>query len=295
MDGVINVFKPSGMTSSDVVVRLRRILNTKKVGHTGTLDPEVTGVLPICVGKATRLAEYLTDQGKAYRAEITFGITTDTQDSSGNALQVEKADNLQLEDIQHVIPGFLGKIQQIPPMYSAVRHQGKHLYELAREGKEVERTAREIEVKRLELLDWTSGDFPKAHFEIECSKGTYVRTICHDLGQALNCGAHMSGLVRDRSGPFKLEGSITLLELEAKVQEGDFSFLIPMNKVLNLPRVYLGTSRAGAFRNGLSTSANQVLRAEQIEEGLEVQVFDGEMFIGIGVWKEQSLHPHKVF
>jgi tRNA pseudouridine55 synthase len=180
-------------------------------------------------------------------------------------------------------------------MYSAVRHQGKHLYELARQGIEVERHAREIEVKRLDLLDWYPGEFPKASFDIECSKGTYVRTICQDLGQALNCGAHMSGLVRHRSGPFKLEKSISLQEIESKVLEGDYSFLIPFNEVLDLPRVFLGPQRALAFRNGLSTSENQVQNAGNLEEGLDVQVFAEDKFIGIGTWREQALYPHKVF
>ena len=293
MDGVINVLKPSGMTSSDVVVRLRRILRTRKVGHTGTLDPEVTGVLPICVGKATRIAEYLTDQGKSYRAEITFGISTDTQDSSGQPLQVEKV-ALNSEDFCRVIPQFLGKVLQIPPMYSAVRHQGKHLYELARQGMEVERKAREIRIDRLELLEWKFDEFPKAIFEVDCSKGTYVRTLCHDIGLALGCGAHMSGLVRIRSGPFKLAEGHPLTELEEKSLRDDFSFLIPLHQVLDLPRVRLNAQRAQAFRNGLSTSLNQVEETMNCDEGTAVQVFSEENFLGIGIWREQSLCPHKV-
>lgn len=293
MDGVINVLKPSGMTSSDVVVRLRRILKTKKIGHTGTLDPEVTGVLPICVGKATRVAEYLTDQGKSYRAEITFGISTDTQDSSGQPLQIRKVE-LDSEDFTRVIPQFLGKVQQVPPMYSAVRHQGKHLYELARQGVEVERDAREIRIDRLELLEWHSNEFPKALFEVDCSKGTYVRTLCHDIGLALGCGAHMSGLVRTRSGPFKHADSYPLSVIEEKTLLEDFSFLIPLNQVLDLPRVWLNSGRAQAFCYGLSTSANQVEKTANYEEGEPVQVFSENNFLGIGLWRGQSLCPHKV-
>jgi tRNA pseudouridine55 synthase len=295
LDGVINIFKPSGMTSSDVVVRLRKILKTKKVGHTGTLDPEVTGVLPICIGKATRLAEYLTNQGKAYRAEITFGISTDTQDATGKPLQIEKV-NLTAQNFSQVIPQFLGRIQQIPPMYSAVRHQGKHLYELARQGLEVERQAREIKIKHIELLEWHSYEFPKAVFDVDCSKGTYIRTLCHDIGLALGCGAHMSGLVRQRSGPFKLIDSVSLEVIQTKVEQEDFSFLIPLNRVLDLPRVTISQERVQAFRNGLSTSEGQVETAKNtIKEGTEVQVFNEDTFLGIGVWKEQALYPHKVF
>lgn len=294
MDGVINVFKAAGMTSSDVVVRLRRILKTRRVGHTGTLDPEVSGVLPICVGKATRIAEYLTEQGKSYRAEMTLGISTDTQDASGQPLQVEKV-TLHSEDLSRVIPQFLGKVQQIPPMYSAVRHQGKHLYELARQGVEVERKSREIRIDRLELLEWHPDEFPKAIFEVDCSKGTYVRTICHDIGLALDCGAHMSGLVRLRSGPFKLTESLPLEEIEEKMQKEDYSFLIPLDQVMDLPRVSLNAQRALAFRNGLSTSASQVDAVLNCEEGTAVQVFSGEDLLGIGIWREQALCPHKVF
>jgi tRNA pseudouridine55 synthase len=294
LDGVINVLKPVGMTSSDVVVRLRRILKTKKIGHTGTLDPEVTGVLPICVGRATRLAEYLTDQGKSYRAEITFGITTDTQDASGKPLEIKKA-VLYPEDFKRVIPQFLGRVFQIPPMYSAVRHQGKHLYELARQGVEVERKAREIWIERLELVEWDSGEFPKAIFEVDCSKGTYVRTICHDIGLAIGCGAHMSGLIRQRSGPFRLQDSIPLSLIEEKVQQNEYSFLIPMEEVLELPRVRLNPQRARAFRNGLPTSFGQVEEAEDLDDGTHVQVFSEQNFLGIGQWKEQALYPHKVF
>lgn len=294
MDGVINVLKSSGMTSSDVVVRLRKILKTKKVGHTGTLDPEVTGVLPICVGKATRLAEYLTEQGKSYRAEITFGISTDTQDASGQSLEIKKV-QLQSEDFKRIIPNFLGKVQQTPPMYSAVRHKGKHLYELARQGIEVERKAREIRIDRLELIEWFSGEFPKAIFEVDCSKGTYVRTICHDIGLALGCGAHMSGLIRQRSGPFWIEESISLTEIENKIQKGDTSFLTPVEAVLDLPLVRLNAQRGQAFRNGLSTSGRQIENAQDFEDGEQVQVFVDNNFLGIGIWKDQDLYPHKVF
>jgi tRNA pseudouridine55 synthase len=293
LDGVINVFKPSGLTSSDVVVRLRRILQTRRVGHTGTLDPEVTGVLPICVGRATRLAEYLTEQGKSYRAEITFGIVTDTQDFTGTHLQVQKAE-IAAEDFQRVVPQFLGTVQQVPPMYSAVRHQGKHLYELARQGIEVERKSREITIARLELLEWLPGEFPRAVFEVDCSKGTYVRTLCHDIGSALGCGANMSALLRIRSGPFELSGSSTLQEIEEKATHDDNSFLIPIEQVLDLPRVHLNSQRAKAFCNGLSTSGWQIEQADAFKDGAAVQVFNEENFLGIGLWKDQSLCPHKV-
>ncbi|AFM01374.1 MULTISPECIES: tRNA pseudouridine(55) synthase TruB [Desulfitobacterium] len=294
MDGVINVLKPSGMTSSDVVVRLRRILNTRKIGHTGTLDPEVTGVLPICVGKATRLAEYITNQGKSYRCEMTFGIITDTQDASGEILNKAPA-HVSAEDFQHIIPQYLGSIRQIPPMFSAVKHQGKRLYELARQGLEVERKSREIHIDHLQLMEWIAGEYPKAIFEVDCSKGTYVRTLCHDMGQTLGCGAHMSDLVRLRSGPFRIQESLSLEAIQSFMEQDDHSFLIPFTQVLDLPRVILPPQRALAFRNGLSTSKSQVEEGAKTDEGCEVQVFSEGNFLGIGIWREQALCPYKVF
>lgn len=293
MDGVINVHKPVGMTSSDVVIWVRKHLNTRKVGHTGTLDPEVNGVLPICVGKATRLAEYLTDQGKSYRAEITLGIVTDTQDAQGEILRSTQPE-LKVEDFEKVLPQFMGSIQQIPPMYSAVRHQGKHLYDLARQGIEVERVPRTINIQRLEFLSWQDGSYPKAVFEVDCSKGTYIRTLCHDIGNALGCGAHMSKLVRLRSGPFRLEESWTFEQITKAIEEGKDDFLIPVNRVLDLPRIYLTPERAQAFRHGLPTSQRGLFEQNLPESG-QVQVFIENEFIGIGKCNDQSLYPYKVF
>lgn len=293
MDGVINVHKPVGMTSSDVVVWVRKHLNTRKVGHTGTLDPEVNGVLPICVGRATRLAEYLTNQGKSYRAEITFGIVTDTQDAQGEILHSIKPE-INEDDFLKILPQFMGSIQQIPPMYSAVRHQGKHLYDLARQGIEVERVPRTINIRRLEFLSWQEGEYPKAIFEVDCSKGTYIRTLCQDLGDALGCGAHMSKLVRLRSGPFRLEESWTLEQISEAIMNGRDDFLISMDRVLDLPRIELTPERAEAFRHGLPTSQRGLSGAMLPESG-QVQVFMGNEFIGIGKCNDQSLYPYKVF
>lgn len=294
MDGVINVLKPAGMTSSDVVVRLRKILKTRKIGHTGTLDPEVTGVLPICVGKATRLAEYLTNQGKAYRCEITFGITTDTQDATGEIMSKEPP-NIGAEDFQQLVPKFIGTIQQIPPMFSAVKHQGKRLYELARQGLNVERKSREIHISSMKFEEWISGEYPRAIFEVDCSKGTYVRTLCYDMGEALGCGAHMSSLVRLRSGPFQIQESITLETIQEYMTKEEYSFLIPFTQVLDMPRVSLPSHRGLAFRNGLSTYISQVEEAENSDEGKIVQVFSEGEFLGLGIWREQALCPYKVF
>jgi len=317
LKGLINVLKPPGMTSSDVVVWMRRMLKIKKIGHTGTLDPGVAGVLPLCVGKGTRLAEYITEQGKAYRAEVTFGVTTDTQDAFGNEVHQTKPDVKQ-SDLEREIPNFVGKISQLPPMYSAVRKEGKHLYEYARQGLSIERTPREVFIYNLKLIRWYEGEFPRAVLDIECSKGTYIRTICHDLGQALGCGAYMSNLLRVRSGPFKIEESWTLEEIEEAVSGSTFDFLLPLTDAIDLPRVNLSTVRANAFRHGLPTKREQISTITEKKSSTEfrgpwletesnvrtsnleprtssyVQVFEGDELIGIGVWREEEIFPHKV-
>lgn len=293
MDGIINVLKPPGMTSSDVVVWMRKLLHTKKIGHTGTLDPGVAGVLPLCVGKGTRLAEYITGQGKAYLAEIVLGITTDTQDAFGYVSQVI-ANKLQQRDLEQVLPLFRGKILQTPPMYSAVRSEGKHLYEYARQGVTVERTQREVSIYKLELEEWYENEYPRAILNIECSKGTYIRTLCHDLGQALICGAHMSNLLRIRSGPFTIKDSWTLEEIEKSASKSAFPFLLPLQAGLDLPKVFLSSVRAKAFRHGLSTKKELVMSSVKAENESYVQVIGEEELIGIGVWREGSLFPHKV-
>jgi len=293
LEGIINVLKPPGMTSSDVVVWIRKVLKIKKVGHTGTLDPGVAGVLPICVGKGTRLAEYITEQGKAYISEVTFGVTTDTQDSYGKVIR-EISPQLKRNDLERVLPNFIGKVSQVPPMYSAVRKEGKHLYEYARKGISIDRPPREVNIYQLSLKEWFAEEFPKAILDIECSKGTYIRTLCHDLGQALGCGAHMSYLVRVRSGPFKIQESWTLEEIEEAVRDGNFSFILPLTAGIDLPRVFLAGARAKAFRHGLPTKREQVKTSGKGNEPY-VQVMENEELIGIGVWREEALYPHKVF
>jgi tRNA pseudouridine 55 synthase len=293
LEGIINVLKPPGMTSSDVVVWMRKILKTKKIGHTGTLDPGVAGVLPLCIGKGTRLAEYLTEQGKAYRAEVTFGITTDTQDSYGKVTQVNLP-NCKQSDVEQVLPNFIGEISQIPPMYSAVRKEGKHLYEYARQGMAVERTSRKVSIFQLKLEKWYAEEFPRAILDIECSKGTYIRTLCHDLGEVLGFGAHMSYLLRIRSGPFKIQESWTLEEIEEAVSKSSYPFLLPLTMGIELPRVVLSTARAKAFKQGLPTR-RELINASFEGHEPHVQVIEDGELIGIGVWREQGLFPHKVF
>jgi tRNA pseudouridine55 synthase len=248
MDGILNLIKPPGMTSHDVVSVVRRVLGIKKVGHTGTLDPGVAGVLPICVGKATRLAEFITGEDKAYRAEITFGIRTDSQDSFGTVTDERDASHLTRGDIAYNLTHFQGAIMQVPPMVSAVKVGGKRLYELARAGVEVERAPRPVTISRLQLLDFRPGAHPIAFVDVVCSKGTYIRTLAADLGDALGVGAHMSYLVRTRSGPFLLEEGATLEELAA----GKARLLDPVTALGSMPRVTVPVAAVARLLHGVA-------------------------------------------
>lgn len=222
MDGIIVVHKEKGFTSFDVVAKLRGILKQKKIGHTGTLDPDATGVLPVCLGCATKLCDMLTDTTKVYEAELLLGVITDTQDTSGVVLEEKRVDVTEGE-VREVIAGFVGVQQQIPPMYSALKVDGKKLYELAREGKTVERKAREITIEKIEILDIS---LPKVRMLVTCSKGTYIRTLCNDIGEKLGCGGAMASLIRRKTAGFSLEEAKTLDEIEAIMKAGEIDTII---------------------------------------------------------------------
>jgi tRNA pseudouridine55 synthase len=217
MDGFLNINKPAGWTSHDVVAHLRSLLKIKKVGHTGTLDPAATGVLPICLGKATKLARLLTESDKEYRAVMRLGETTDTQDATGKVLIRRAVEGLTEDRVREVMASFRGEIRQLPPMYSAVKINGQPLYKAARAGREVERAERTVVIRRLDLIRMEGNDVT---FEVTCSKGTYVRTLCEDIGERLGVGAHLHHLVRTRSGPFRIEESMTVPEVETAAREG---------------------------------------------------------------------------
>jgi tRNA pseudouridine55 synthase len=220
MDGVVIVHKPEGITSHDVVNRIRRIYGTRRVGHTGTLDPMATGVLAVCVGQATRIVEYLTAATKEYLAGVVFGVTTDTQDSTGSVLSECDAAHLTEEAVRAALSSFRGKILQTPPMVSAVHHAGKRLYELARQGREVEREARPVEIFRLEMSQFIPGAHPTATLMIACSTGTYVRALAADIGAHLGVGGMMNSLIRTRLGDFTQEEARTLEQLETLREQG---------------------------------------------------------------------------
>ena len=223
-NGIINIYKEAGFTSHDVVAKLRGILKQKKIGHTGTLDPEAVGVLPVCLGKGTKVCDLLTDKDKVYEAVMRLGVVTDTQDITGRILK-ESPVHVTREELEAVLSQFLGEYDQIPPMYSALKVQGKKLYELAREGQVIERKPRRVQILGLELLKMEE-DGIHVHMRVHCSKGTYIRTLCHDIGERLGCGAAMEKLVRTQVGVFKIEDAMTLAQVEACVRNQQMDSLI---------------------------------------------------------------------
>ncbi|MCS6862747.1 MAG: tRNA pseudouridine(55) synthase TruB, partial [Abditibacteriales bacterium] len=210
MTGVLNLLKPPGMTAHDVVDFVRGLLQTQRVGHAGTLDPGAAGVLLVCVGEATRIVEYLMEGTKGYRAEVTFGVTTTTEDAQGDVIAERSATTVTEEKLRATLERFVGDIEQVPPMVSAVQVGGKRLHALARRGETVERPKRRVRVDAIQLLKFTAGERAVALMDVTCSKGTYIRTLAADIGAALGCGAHLSFLVRTRVGQFRLEDSLTL-------------------------------------------------------------------------------------
>lgn len=267
MDGIVNVNKPLGITSHDVVYRLRKILNIKKIGHTGTLDPEASGVLPMCVGKGTKLAEYLTASDKQYLATLKLGAFTDTQDATGQVLETFEV-NVTEEQICDVVKSFIGQIQQIPPMFSAIKIDGKKLYELAREGKTVEREARTITIHNIEIKN-IDLDNNIVKMLVDCSKGTYIRTLCNDIGAALGCGGHMLALCRTKSGRFNIDKAFTLEQIEEMTAKEDFSFLTSVGEALpEYDKITLAERNSQRVRNGIK------IRVEGLTEGRIYRVFD---------------------
>lgn len=285
LSGFINILKPPGMSSHDVVGFVRKVLKEKRVGHAGTLDPAAAGVLPIAVGQAARLIEYLEITDKVYRAEISLGVSTDSGDDTGEVL--ERRAFVMPEDcaIESVLAKFRGPIKQVPPAHSAIKIEGKKACDLARQGLEVEIPAREVVIQRLELLSSWDGGF---RIEVECSKGTYIRSLCVDIGKALGIPALMSFLVRRRVGAFEIGDAMTLEEFEASGAE---AILDTEPFLHHLPRYDLRKDRMKAFLNGLSTTD----RFYAGEIGA-LRVYVGDLFLGIGSYSknDQSIRPHKV-
>ncbi|MCX7854458.1 MAG: tRNA pseudouridine(55) synthase TruB [Anaerolineae bacterium] len=250
MDGILNLNKPRGLTSHDVVARVRAVAQQREVGHAGTLDPMATGVLLLCLGRATRLAEYLMDSPKLYRARVRLGVTTDTDDAEGTVI-AEKPVSVDRMAVEAALGQFRGPILQVPPMYSALKRDGRPLYRLARQGQMVEREPRPVEIYRLDLTAWEP---PELTLEVLCSPGTYIRALARDLGEALGCGAHLTGLIRLASGDFRLEDAV---ELEALTPESLPGFLLPLDTALwQYPALYLNEAEARAVRHGRDIPAS---------------------------------------
>ena len=267
MEGIINIYKERGYTSHDVVAKLRGILGIRKIGHTGTLDPDATGVLPVCVGKATKVCDVLTDRDKTYVATVMLGLTTDTLDISGEVLE-QKPVEVTKDGLIAVLSHFKGEITQIPPMYSAVKIDGKKLYEYAREGREVKRKERRVVIHDIELLDsdlheWDPSEKcdeshagnPSFSMRIKCSKGTYIRTLCDDIGRELGCGAVMSALERTAVGRFAVEDTMKLSEIEEAVKSLDGSenpdWMLPVDEVFETyPKLQVKDTGMKLLQNG---------------------------------------------
>ncbi len=258
MNGILNVYKQKGPTSHDVVDDISHILHERKAGHAGTLDPQAEGVLPVCLGKATKLSSYISDSGKTYRAVMLLGVTTDTQDMTGNILS-QTAVDVSEEEVRTAAESFVGLYDQIPPMYSARKVQGKKLYELAREGREVERQSRRVEITSLTIDDMS---LPRVSMTVSCTKGTYIRTLCHDIGQKLGCGACMESLIRTRVGRFNIENAITVEQIKAVSEAGNIGDVItsPDEMFSDMPAVSAipETAADKLLHNGNPVRANLV-------------------------------------
>ena len=293
-NGIINVYKEKGFTSHDVVAKLRSILKQKKIGHTGTLDPEAEGVLPVCLGKATKLCDLLTDKDKTYEACLRLGIQTDTQDMTGKVLK-EAAVSVSEEKVKEAVLSFVGEYDQIPPMYSALKVNGKKLYEYAREGIEVEREPRRvtiysIEIKKIEL--------PRVWFRVACSKGTYIRTLCNDIGERLGCFGCMETLVRTKASVFEMENSLKLSEIEQLRDENKIdTVLFPLDAMFeNMSCAIVKKEFDKLLYNG-NPLAPEFFEDEYRKDS-QIRVYDRENhFIGIYSWEERNkqYQPMKLF
>ena len=286
MDGILNLAKPRGLTSHDVVNRVRHIAGLRRVGHAGTLDPMATGVLVLCLGRATRVAEYLMSSPKRYRARVLLGVTTDTYDVEGRVV-AEKQVQVTQQEVEEALTGLRGSILQIPPMYSAIKHRGQRLYKLARQGVEVERPPRPVEIYGLQLTAWEPPEFV---LDVHCSPGTYVRSLAHDLGETLGCGACLSGLVRLSSGELTLEEAVPLDELSREMLP---SLLLPLDTpLLRYPALNLTREAALAVCNGRAVDGP----APQGEVELGRAYAPDGTFLAVMRYRPQQgdWQPHKV-
>jgi tRNA pseudouridine55 synthase len=275
--GILLLDKPTGMTSNSALQQVKRLYKAQKAGHTGSLDPLADGLLPICFGAATKISAFLLDADKHYWVRVKLGVTTSTADSEGDVLETRPVDGISEDDVRLAVTGFQGEIQQIPPMYSALKHKGERLYKLAREGREVEREPRNITIHRIEMSGF---ELPEFEIEVHCSKGTYVRTLAEDIGEQLGCGAHVTALRRTGVGPYGVDGMVNIASLERKIEEGFAaadSLLLPIDSALGQwPEVRLSADSSFYMRQG-----QPVLVPNAPVDGW-VRLYDANGFIGVG-------------
>lgn len=294
--GIINVYKEAGFTSFDVVAKLRGILHIKKIGHTGTLDPDAVGVLPVCIGKATKVCDLLTNKDKIYEATMLLGVATDTEDVSGTVL--EQCDvNVTEEDVMNVLNSFIGESMQVPPMYSALKVNGKKLYEYARAGVEVERAARKICIYS---IDNVKIELPRVTFTVSCSKGTYIRSLCRDIGEKLSCKACMESLKRTKVSVFDIEDSITLAEIEGLVNNGEIEkYISPIDSLfMEYKEIHVKEEFKIIPENGGKLYAEHLpeldFKEYSLNQNVRVYLYDGR-FVGIYEYKGECFAPKKMF
>ena len=293
INGILNIYKEKGYTSHDVVAKLRGIVGQKKIGHTGTLDPDAEGVLPVCLGRATKLCDMLTDKNKTYETILLLGKTTDTQDISGEVLKTGDTAALTEEQVKNCICGYIGEYDQLPPMYSALKVNGKKLYELAREGKEVERKTRKVQILDIQIKEVK---LPRVRMEVSCSKGTYIRTLCHDIGEELGCGGCMEQLLRTRVSCFNLKDSLKLDEVRAyREQEKLAEILIQIDEMFSDKKAAIVMKKFEALAyNGNELKMSMIKlkeepKATEFVEGEQIRLYDqAQHFIGIFVYHENE-------
>lgn len=290
MNGVINIYKNTGMTSFDVVAMVRRVAKMKKVGHTGTLDPAASGVLPVCLGKATKIIDYIMENKKVYRVNLKLGMVTDTYDLEGEVLREEDASHITKDEILNCINSFVGTIDQVPPMYSALKQNGVRLYELARQGIEVHREARKITIYSIENIKIESND--NIQMDVCCSKGTYIRSLCYDIGEKLNVGATMTALERIQNGPFTKEEAINIEDLTEELLE---KHIISIEKALDsFEKITVNEKFGKLLKNGVKVFDNRMY-SEEVEFNKLYRVYeDNGVFLGLGKRDEKGFKLEKL-
>lgn len=293
MDGILVIRKEKGYTSHDVVAKLRGILHMKKIGHTGTLDPAAEGVLPVALGRGTRLVELLTEKEKTYEAVLRLGVSTDTQDMTGTVLS-EMPVTVTEEEVREVVESFVGEQMQVPPMYSALKVNGKKLYELAREGKTIERKPRPVVFYEIRIMDIS---LPLVRISVTCSKGTYIRTLCNDIGEKIGCGGAMEELLRTRSGNFTLEESLMLSQVEEAVSDGTImEKIVPVEEVLSMYPALTATVEGDRLLHNGNPLPETMVQGGNREEKVRMYKSSGD-FTGIYGWdeKKEKYVPVRIF